>query len=448
VTTNPLGSSREITLQRFKLRVLDGPGAGAEVVSGGDELAVGTAPGNHLVLEDPAVSRHHFVLTVSNDGIELRDVGSTNGTYVGGMRIKAAHLQAAVSITVGTTVLGFEPIADALHQALSPEERYGPALGSSPEMRRIFALLPRIAAADSTVLLEGETGTGKSLLAEAIHAAGPRRARPFMVVDCSAIPPSLIEAELFGHERGAFTGAVAARPGVFESGHGGTVFLDEIGELPLDMQPKLLRVLEDRTIRRLGSVEPFKLDVRVIAATNRDLRREVNKGAFRSDLFYRLNILRLRIPSLRERRGDIPILVAHFHEQFTGRPAVETPAALQSTLARQDWLGNVRELRSAVERAVMMGDPALWNESAGDPAADDGAPPVGAFDPSVPFRAAKERYLARWERDYVRELVGLAGGNVSRAARLARMDRNHLRELMNKYGVELAAGPPLLDHGR
>jgi len=431
VATNPIASSREITLQRFKLHIVDGPGAGAEVVSDADDVTVGTAAGNHLVLEDAAVSRHHLVLTASKDGIELRDVGSTNGTFVGGMRIKAAYLLGPVSISVGRTVLGFRPIADAIHQPLSPESRYGAALGSSPEMRRIFALLPRIAAADSTVLLEGETGTGKNLLAEAIHAASPRGAGPFMVIDCSAIPPTLIESELFGHERGAFTGAVSARPGVLESAGGGTVFLDEIGELALEMQPKLLRALEERTIRRIGSVDPIKLDVRVIAATNRDLRREVNKGAFRSDLFYRLNILRVRIPPLRERRSDIPMLVAHFHEQFTGRPG-ELPPALVSTLTRQDWLGNVRELRSAVERAVMMDDPTLWNEADDDP---DAGPRVGAFDASVPFRAAKERHLTRWERDYVRELVDLAAGNVSRAARLARMDRNHLRELMDKYGV-------------
>jgi DNA-binding NtrC family response regulator len=432
-TTVPLGGPRQRAIPRFRLRVLDGPNVGAEVVSAGDELAVGTAPGNHLVLDDPAVSRHHLVITASDSQIELRDLGSTNGTYVGALRIGTAFLQAASSITLGHTTLGFEPIGDAIYEPLSTEARYGGALGTSPAMRRIFALLPRIAAAESTVLLEGETGTGKSLLAEAIHAASPRRTGPFTVVDCSAIPPSLIESELFGHEKGAFTGAVAAQPGAFEAARGGTVFLDEIGELPLDMQPKLLRVLEERTSKRIGAQEPTRLDVRVIAATNRELRREVNQGGFRADLFYRLNILRVHIPPLRERRDDIAVLVAHFYEQFTGTPGLEPPQTLVSTLARQDWPGNVRELRSAVERAVMMGDPSMWRDHSETDAA--GGPALGAFDPSVPFRAAKERYLSRWERDYVRELVELAHGNVSKAARLARMDRNHLRELMDKYSV-------------
>jgi two-component system response regulator GlrR len=422
VATDPIGS-REVAFQRFRLRVLDGVGAGVQVLSDGDELEVGSAPGNHLVLEDPAVSRHHFALTASSAGFELRDLGSTNGTFVGGLRIKAAYLHAPASITAGRTVIGFEPVAETIRQALSPEERYGAALGSSPTMRRIFALLPRIAAVDTPVLVEGEAGTGKSLLAEALHAASARRAGALVAIDCSAIAPGSIERALFGDAAAA--GACAGPPGALEAGRGGTVVLDEVGELPLDVQSRLLRALEDRAIRR-PLRDPIAIDVRVIATTRRDLRREVNRGGFRSDLYYRLHTLRVRLPPLRERRDDVRLLAAHFYEQLTGRPATEAPAALLSALARHDWPGNLRELRGAVERAVTIGEPA--------PSDPPGAAP-GTFDPGVPFRAAKERHLARWERDYLRELLALAGGNVARAARLARMDRTHLRELIDRHGV-------------
>jgi DNA-binding NtrC family response regulator len=292
-------------------------------------------------------------------------------------------------------------------------------------------VLPRLAESDSTILLEGETGTGKGLLAEAIHEASPRAAGPFIVLDCGAIPPTLIESELFGHEKGAFTGAAAARTGGFEAARGGTVFLDEIGELPLDMQPKLLRALEDRVVKRVGGNEPVRLDIRIIAATNRDLRTEINQGRFRSDLYYRLNTFRLRIPPLRERRDDIALLVAHFYRQLSpgGEPP---PAELITELARHDWPGNVRELRAAVERAVLLGDPAVWR------ALCDDAPPLAEderFAEGTSFRAAKERAVAAWEREYTRALITRYGGNLSRAARAVRMDRNHLRELLRRHKI-------------
>jgi DNA-binding NtrC family response regulator len=336
-------------------------------------------------------------------------------------------------------------LPDAVREPLSIEDRYGRVLGQSAAMRRIFALLPRIAASDSTTLIEGETGTGKSLLADVIHQHSPRAKGPFVVVDCSAIPPSLIEAELFGHAKGAFTGAQTARAGTFEAAAGGTVFLDEIGELRLDMQPKLLRALEERTIRRIGSLDPVRLDVRIIAATNRDLHVEVNKGNFRSDLYYRLNIVRLRVPPLRERPEDIPLLVSHFYDQLAPDGDPGPPAALITDLMRQPWPGNVRELRGAIERAVLMGDPALWRETiiGAEAHGSTSAPPdTGApleLDLSRPFRELKEREVARWERAYVQALIRANGGNLSRAARAGRMDRNHLRELLRRHGV------PVLD---
>jgi DNA-binding NtrC family response regulator len=280
------------------------------------------------------------------------------------------------------------------------------------------------------VLIDGETGTGKGLLADLIHRQGPRAAGPFVVVDCASIPPTLIESELFGHDKGAFTGATAARVGAFEAAAGGTIFLDEIGELALELQAKLLRALEERVIKRVGGTRAVKLDVRVVAATNRDLREAVNRGGFRADLYYRLNVVRIRIPPLRERREDIPLLVHHFYRIFTGDDAATAPDELVGPLSEHSWPGNVRELRSAVERAVLMADPALWAEP--DAASPPDAAPI--TDDRLSFREHKERAVGAWERRYILDLVARHGGNLTRAARAARMDRAHLRELLRKYG--------------
>jgi two-component system response regulator GlrR len=297
----------------------------------------------------------------------------------------------------------------------------------------VFALLEKVAPTEATVLLEGETGTGKELFAEAIRQGSPRARGPFVIIDCGTIPANLIESELFGHMRGSFTGATADRAGAFEAADGGTLFLDELGELPLDMQPKLLRALENRTIKRIGSTQQTKIDVRVIAATNRDLRAEVNRGNFRADLYYRLNVVRVKIPPLRERREDIALLVSHFYGQLAGEDDASPPAELINELARHSWPGNVRELRSAVQRAVLLGN-AQWRDLT-----DPGVVPAleGAFDHdyTIPFRIAKERAVASWEKGYVAGLVRDNLGNLSRAARAVRMDRNHLRELLRKYGI-------------
>ncbi|MDC3952813.1 sigma 54-interacting transcriptional regulator [Polyangium jinanense] len=433
---------RECAIGRFRLQVTAGPDRGVERVSDGAELSVGTAAGNHLVLTDGAVSRHHCVITVTDRGFLVRDLGSRNGTRVSGFRVEGAYLGAGAVLGVGKSTLRFDPLPDEIVEPLADEERYGRILGQSMAMRRLFAALPRISTSDSTVLIEGETGTGKGLLAEVIHQKSARAQGPFVVIDCSSIPPTLIEAELFGYMRGAFTTALQSRAGAFEAAAGGTVFLDELGELPLDMQPKLLRALEERVVRRIGSLDPIKLDVRVIAATNRDLRQEVNRGTFRSDLYYRLNIVRIRLPPLRERREDIPPLVAHFYEQFARSGDPLPPAELVAAFTKQDWPGNVRELRAAVERAILMEDQELWFE------ATLGAPPGSTPKAAAPattdyeddialgsFRAAKERAVARWERGYIETLVRQSGGNLSRAARSAHMDRNHLRELLRRHGI-------------
>lgn len=440
--TRALAAPREYTFHRFRCEVIAGPDKGANQVSDAPEFVLGTADGNQLVLTDRTVSRHHCVIIATPQGFMIRDLGSTNGTTLGGFRIESAYLKPGALIGLGKTSVRFDSLPDTIREPLSEEARYGRVLGESTTMRRIFAMLPRVAASESTVLLEGETGTGKGLLAEAVHQQSARAGGPFVVVDCSSIPSTLLEAELFGYAKGAFTGAYMARPGVFEAANGGTVFLDEIGELPVEMQPKLLRVIEDRMIRRLGTALPVQLDVRVIAATNRDLRQEVNRGTFRSDLFYRLNIVRIRLPALRERREDIPLLAMHFYKQFTKNEDAKPPAELLAALIRQDWPGNVRELRSAVERAVLMEDPELWREAMGGTPAprEEGAAAVSTqeiFDPSLSFRAAKEQAVARWERAYLQALIRASDGNLSRAARAARMNRNHLRELLRHHHVQV-----------
>jgi DNA-binding NtrC family response regulator len=423
------GGASEYVVRRFRIEVTAGPDAGKRAEAVGTELTVGTAAGNDLQLTDPTVSRQHLSISGSPEGFLLRDLGSSNGTLVAGMRVERAWIKTAAVITLGLTVIRFDVSADAIREPLSIEERYGTLLGKSAVMRRIFALVPRIAQADTTILLEGETGTGKSLLAEAIHQASPRKARPFVVVDCGAIAPTLIESELFGHERGAFTGAIGARVGAFEAAAGGTILLDEIGELPLDLQPKLLRALEAKEIKRVGSTEPIKLDVRMIAATHRDLREAVNRGSFRADLFYRTAVVSVKVPALRERPEDIPLLVSHFQGQLAraGEPLLSEAAV--GELSRRAWPGNVRELRGAVERALLLGEPA-----APDPSPESAKVPSSGVE-LAPFRVAKERAVAAWESKYLSDLVTRSAGNLSRAARDARMDRNHLRELLRRHGI-------------
>jgi transcriptional regulator with GAF, ATPase, and Fis domain len=423
---------KELRLEGFSITVIEGPNAGASVRARTSEVSVGTAPANDLVLTDPTVSRHHFSVTATPDGLHLRDLGSSNGTLVGSVRIQSGFIDGEVRVRVGRTTLRIDLSDDDICEVLSPEDRFGTLIGSSSAMRRIFAALPRLAQSDSTVLLEGETGTGKGVLAAAIHEASARAAKPFVVLDCAAIAPTLIESELFGHVKGSFTGAASDRAGAFELANGGTIFIDEIGELPLDMQPKLLRVLEERTVKRVGGNQRIKIDARVIAATNRDLRMEVNRNAFRADLFYRLNVVRIHIPPLRERTGDIERLARHFHAELV--PNKSMSEELLEYLRRQPWPGNVRELRAAVERAILFEDPALL--ALDQPTASEAQAQVDdAFDPRLSFRMAKQRAADRWEKEYMRGLMVAAKDNLSEAARIAKMDRSHLRTLLRKYGL-------------
>jgi len=429
-------TAREVQVQRFRVEVVSGPNRGQVGAAEGTELSIGTAPGNHLVVTDPTVSRHHAVITATSNGFQIRDIGSTNGTCLAGYRVDSAYVESGALIQLGETSVRFDALEERVSHPLSEKDRFGDVLGQSATMRRVFGLLERVASSETTILLDGETGTGKGAIAEAIHRLSGRASGPFVVVDCGAIPPSLIESELFGHERGSFTGADERRIGAFEAADGGTVFLDEVGELGPDLQPKLLRVLEGKQVRRIGSVAPIPVDVRVIAATNRDLRHEVNAGQFRTDLYYRLNVMRITVPPLRERREDIPMLVASFYRQLVQNAEASPPAELIMRLMRQPWAGNVRELRSAVERAVLLGEAAATEGiSSPSPRGENSWPEM---DFTLSFRDAKESAIGCWTRVYVRELVDRFGGNLSRAARAVSMDRNHLRDLLNKY----ASGAP------
>jgi transcriptional regulator with GAF, ATPase, and Fis domain len=418
-----------VLVRQFEVTVVDGVDRGKRAVSSSDELSVGTAEGNDLQLTDPSVSRHHCALHIDERGLELRDLGSRNGTLFGTVELVRCYVQTGIRVRIGQTTLAVDLLDRDIEQPIAATDRFGPLLGGSPAMRRLYPLLEQCGRSAATVLVQGETGTGKELVAEAIHGSSDRRDGPFMVIDCGALSHDLAESELFGHVEGAFTGADAARTGAFEAADGGTVFLDEIGELPLTLQPLLLRALENRTIRRVGSNRQRPVDVRVIAASHRDLRELVNAKRFRADLYYRLHVIRIVVPPLRERAGDVALLAAHYWRALRSDPI---PDAFVAQLGAQSWPGNVRELRNAVERASQLG----WSPQ---------RVPVVAERPS--YGEAKARALAEWEAGWVEELMRAHGGNLSAAARAARMGRSNLREIARRHGVATgaSAGEPDVD---
>ena len=401
----------------------------------GERLRIGKASDNDVVLPDDTVSRHHCELTRRSDGVHVRDLGSTNGTKVQGARISEAVVGPGTVLKVGEVDVALR--LATRNAEVPPSERawFGTAIGQSLAMRSIFSVLERIARTDGTVLLEGETGTGKDVLARAIWTESARAQGPFVVVDCGAVSYALLESELFGHERGAFTGAIAARQGAFDLADGGTLFLDEIGELPLDVQPKLLRVLESHEYRRVGGNKTLKTNVRIVASTKRNLRREVQAGKFREDLYFRLAVVPVTVPPLRARRDDIPVLVEHIL-RATGAKLSVGPETMQSLMAH-DWPGNLRELRNVLERAVYMAKAAGHTElslvslrtyggSEGD---------VFQFEPGRSYRETRLKYDSEFERRYVKWLLLRNGGNVSAAARDAKMDRKHLHDMAKKHAL-------------
>ncbi|HET6611935.1 MAG TPA: sigma 54-interacting transcriptional regulator [Kofleriaceae bacterium] len=441
-----------------------------------EEIRIGATDDNDIILAgDPTVSRRHCKIVQEETGYVLIDLRSTNGTFINKVRVREAYLGPGSVITVGGAQIKFNARDENVAIVPSNQTRLAGIVGGNARMREIYAIIDKIAPTATTVVIEGETGTGKEVVAQAIHSLSPRAKGPLMVFDCGAVPPNLVESELFGHEKGSFTGAVMTRQGLFEMADGGTLFLDELGELPLDLQPKLLRVLEQREIRRVGSSRSIKADVRIIAATNRNLADEVAAKRFRQDLFYRLSVVRLKLPPLRERIDDLPLLLEHFLTTQSGNRGGDGTQRVRGVtgeamacLEAYSWPGNVRELVNAVERAVSfcdgdtigLGDlpehmrggtaaparavtqsrPAVTAAMASVPGGDaDMRPPSELLSGDVTFKDAKERWVSSFERDYIVSLLRRHDGNISHAAREADIDRKYFRKLMKKYGIDAAS---------
>jgi DNA-binding NtrC family response regulator len=417
---------------RLKLVVIGGPDRGREIDLAAGRHTIGKAPQCALLLSDGAVSRQHLELEVRSDGVVVRDLDSKNGSFYQGARFREVTVGVGAVIVAGESELALVAAAASPSLLPSSADHFGRLHGGSLQMREAFALLERVAPSNVPVLIEGETGTGKELAAEALHAASPRAKRPLSVCDLAGAPRALIESELFGHVRGAFTGADRDRVGAFVQADGGTLFLDEIGELELDLQPRLLRALEEKKVKPVGTSSYTKVDVRVVAATNRDLREEVKAGRFREDLYHRLAVVRVKLPPLRERKEDIVGLVAQLLDGTDATIPPETMALLQA----YDWPGNVRELRNLVDRgrALMDRSGTLFPSLLGLEIAPTQPAPEAATGPRG-YHEAREKLLGAWEREFVTQVLQRTGGNVSRAAREAGIDRVYLHRLMKKHRV-------------
>jgi len=424
-----------IKLRTHKIHVefVAGPDAGKIVELPGPEVRIGSGVNCDCVLKDKTVSRMHLALRVHNDLLRVVDLGSRNGTTIDGTLIHDAYARPDSVIAIGNTTLRMRMLSEVVELPLSKNERFGRLMGRSVAMRRLFALLERFAPTDKTILIEGETGTGKELAAEAIHRASDRARGPFIVFDCSAFPPSAIAAALFGQVCGSRQGE-AVRIGCFEQANGGTLFLDEVAELPLDLQPKILRAIEKRAILPLGKNGPAcSVDVRIIVATNRNLAYEVDRGRFRDDLYYRLAVVTARIPPLRERHDDIPLLVRHFEREYAS--AARQPAPMSDELvqefARRMWPGNVRELKNQVEVALYLSHNGSHPVGEAQPA----GPIVSGVYLAMPILVGREHVANAYEKAYLELLLEKTGGNVSRAAELAGVGRRWIQKAMKQYGL-------------
>jgi DNA-binding NtrC family response regulator len=431
-STHVLERSFALALRAAAVVVVEGPDRGARLALGSGTARIGTAGGNHLRLTDPTVSRLHAELQLRRDGIRLTDSASKNGTFVDGTRVRDADVATGSTIRIGATVLRIEAGEESIEVPLSPRDHLGEMLGASVEMRRLYAIIERVAPTDATVLVMGETGSGKELVARQLHELSRRAAAPFVAVDAGAIAPNVIESELFGHVRGAFSGAIGDRRGLFEEADGGTLLLDEIGELPISLQAKLLRVLETHEVRRVGGNTSKRVDVRVVAATNRSLGESVNEGSFREELYHRLAVVEIRVPPLRARREDIPMLAQHFFEGFGASEPV--PPDLLSALHTRSWSGNVRELRNFIQRYVTL-------RGSSGPSAPSGAAPALAsgLEPLVPvhlpLKQARDAWMEQFESVYARTLLRRTKGNVTHAAEMAGVNRRFFQRLMARNGM-------------
>ncbi|HLT34875.1 MAG TPA: sigma 54-interacting transcriptional regulator [Enhygromyxa sp.] len=451
---------RHTQLRRVMLRVTAGPDQGAQIQVARPRITVGRSAVNDLVLTDTSVSGTHLQITLGDKrGILLRDLDSTNGTQVNGLRVREAYIEPGTTISLGKTDVLFLS-ADEVEVPLSGQDHFGALWGASPAMREVFATLEKVAPTDMSVMIGGATGTGKELVARALHDESSRAEGPFVVLDCGSLPRELAEAAILGHRKGSFTGAISDRAGAFEEANGGTLFLDEVGELPLDLQPKLLRVLDRREVQRIGESQVRKVDVRVVAATHRDLRQMVGQGQFREDLYFRLSVMTVELPPLRERGEDILLLARKFLEDFArvhGRAPQLNPEAKQVLLA-EPWPGNVRQLKNTIERAAHLshnlviepadlhlgrreGRPGLAKkfnadeESAAEPIAGETAPVLDEELYALPFKEAKQHVVDEFERAYFHRLLAKTDNNLSRASAEAGITRYYLRELLKRLGM-------------
>ncbi len=426
--------SAKLELPVVELSVVAGPDRGLRRRIDAAGVRIGTSTAAQLRLQDVTVSRMHCEVRVQDGRLHIVDLGSTNGVLLNGGRVYDAELAPGSTLQLGQTTLRVDAGDGAIAIELSPRHSFGEVLGQSVEMRRLFTLLEKVAPSEATVLIQGETGVGKELVARAIHEGSKRAQGSFVVVDCGAIAENLIESELFGHVRGAFSGAVSDRRGLFEEADGGTLFLDEIGELPAALQPRLLRVIETREVRRVGSNQSRRVDVRILAATHRPLAEHVNDGSFREDLYYRIAVVEALIPPLRARREDALLLAEHFYRRYAGEKE-RLPAELRSSLLGRAWPGNVRELRNFIERTVSIGYAMTHSSADSADARSDSAEALGLVPTHLPLKDARAAWTEQFEALYVKALLAKTAGNVTRAAELAGVNRRSLQRLIASLGL-------------
>jgi two-component system, NtrC family, response regulator HydG len=437
--TTKLSTAPASSRGHFALTVVEGVDRGQRLELDGlrpGRLLIGQSPACELKLTDPTVSRRHAAVEQIDDRLLLVDLSSSNGTWIDRLAIREAFLAGGERVRLGETVLEVHRL-DGGYAPPPAATSFGGVVGASEPMRRLYPLCERLAQSAVPLVIEGETGTGKEVLAEALHERGPRAPGPFVVFDCSSVAPNLLEAALFGHERGAFTGAVSARPGVFEEAHQGTLLIDEIGDLDINLQAKLLRAIQSSEVRRIGGAKWLKVDVRVIAATRRDLDREVQAGRFRDDLFFRIAVARIELPPLRSRPGDMPRLAQHFWTQLGGLGAV--PAALLQRYADYSWPGNVRELSNVVARQLALGDLAPAGASGISGPSVEASPPAGdaverVLELDLPLPVARQKLVEEFERRYVERVLRLHNGHVAKAAAASGVARRYFQLLKARQG--------------
>ena len=433
--THPVSARDGLLVRNVKLEVVAGPARGQQWAGGQGRCVIGSHPRCDLILDDPTVSRFHCEIHVDARRARVRDSGSRNGTIVDGVEVGDAFLRDRSQLQLGRSTVAVIYGHGASRVPMSERSQFGRLHGASSCLRAVFALLERASATDVTVLLEGETGTGKSVAARSVHDESRRAAGPMVILDCAAVPPNLLESELFGHERGAFTGAESSRGGVFEEADGGTLFLDEIGELPLELQSKLLGVLETREVRRVGANRSRSVDVRIIAATNRDLRAEVNAGRFRADLYYRLGVVTVTMPPLRSRPDDLGALAEHLLTSI-GADAERIESLLTEELLSQlrsaSWPGNVRELRNYLELCLVFDEVLPIDGGIVSPGNN-----WAEIDLGQSLAEARSLAMSRFEKAYLQAMLDKHELRVSAAALDAGVDRTHFYRLLRRHRLKI-----------